>query len=122
MGTPRSARGSMKDARTPLCENGNGPSSLKQIQGASHLAWSGACSAGQTIESSASLRVIEVKVAVAVHAGGRASAAKRQMAKLPGIRQNLRCMEADCLSGKFTLPSCARYKTAAFRCGQAPNR
>ena len=92
MGTPCSARGSMKDARTPVCENGNGPSSLKQIHGASHFALPGAWLAGQTIESSSSVRLIDVKDAATANCGGRASEGRRQMTKLPGSCRNLKPM------------------------------
>jgi hypothetical protein len=83
MGTPRSARGSRKEAKTPVSEKGNGPSSLKQVHGDSHFAFCGAWSAGQTMESSSAVRVIEVKRAVAVSAGIGASGASRHTAKLP---------------------------------------
>ena len=41
IGMPLWASGSMKEASTPVRENGKGPSSLKQVQGDSHFAFCG---------------------------------------------------------------------------------
>jgi hypothetical protein len=90
MGTPLRARGSRKEARTPVSSNGNGPSSLKQVHGDSHFALGGACRVGQTMESSSSVRVIEVKGAIVIDAGMGASGGKRQIAKVNGRRRNFR--------------------------------
>jgi hypothetical protein len=49
------------ESNTPVCEKGNGPSSLKQIQWDSELRLAGGLSAGHTIDSSSAVRVTEEK-------------------------------------------------------------
>jgi hypothetical protein len=83
----------MKEARTPVCENGNGPSSLKHVHEPSHLALPGAWSAGQTIESSSAVRVADMKEAFGVNSGRGASGGRRQIMKLPGSCRNFRGIE-----------------------------
>ena len=54
--------GAIKDSRIPVCEKGNGPSSLRQIQRSWESASAGRFVSGQTMESSSAVRVIEVKL------------------------------------------------------------
>jgi hypothetical protein len=83
---------SRKEARTPVSENGNGPSSLKQSHCDSHFAFSGTRSAAHTIESSSSVRVIERKDAGLDNAGISAFEGKRQTAKEPASFRNFSCI------------------------------
>src|SRR5882724_13143732 len=92
MGTPCSARGSMKDASTPVCEKGKGPCSLKQVHGPSHFALAGTWSMEQTMESSSALCVTDTKEAFGTSSGMEASGGRRQIAKRPDSCRNLRGM------------------------------
>ena len=88
-----SASGSRNEANTPVRVKGNGPSSLKHVHDDSHLAPCGTWSAGQTIESSSAVRVIESRDAAVANSGIGEPGARRQMAKAVGRRRNFRCMK-----------------------------
>src|SRR5580698_1720618 len=88
MGMPLVDRGSMKESSTPVCERGNGPSSLRQIQRCWEFASAERFSSGQTIESSSALRLTEVKSPFVAQAGTGASGARRTLAYKPGSRRN----------------------------------
>jgi hypothetical protein len=77
------ARQRLKESSTPVCENGNGPSSLRQIQRRPAFISSGTFSIGQTIESSSAVRVMEVNSALVTHSGMATSGASRTMMKVP---------------------------------------
>src|SRR5580704_155095 len=89
MGTPFSTRGLMTEASIPTSEKENGPSTLKHTHGLFGWCSSGTLSAAQTIESSSSVRVTELKRPLHAHSGTGAAALKRQTANFPGIRENL---------------------------------
>src|ERR1700720_1332437 len=97
MGTPRSARGPRKDDKTPVSEKGKGPCNLKHVQGASHIADAGASLAGQTMDSSSAVRVIDVKAAVSLTDGAGAFGGRRQIAKVSGSFRNFRCIVTSVL-------------------------
>src|ERR1700694_69994 len=109
MGTPLLESGSMKESNTPVCENGNGPSSLKQIQRDPELRLAGRSSAGHTIDSSSSVRVTEEKTPLVAQSGTVVSASMRTMAYAPGSRRNLSCwrpgvcffLPSSCATGIF---------------------
>src|ERR1700674_1425907 len=90
MGTPFSARGPMNEARIPTSEKENGPSSLRHTQGVFGLCSSGTLSAAQTMESSSSVRVTELKRPLHAQSGSGAMARNRQPANFPGTHENLK--------------------------------
>jgi len=80
MGIALFESGAMKESRIPVCEKGNGPSSLRQIQhGAAENSF-GMLSEGHTMESSSAVRLIEVKAAVVAQVGTGALGGWRTMA------------------------------------------
>src|SRR5882762_1949121 len=105
IGMPLLESGSMKESNTPVCENGNGPSSLKQIQWHSELRLAGRLSAGHTIDSSSAVRVTEEKTPLVAHSGTVDSASMRTMAYAPASQRNLICWRAGCW--RFLPSSCA---------------
>src|SRR5579872_4864891 len=90
IGMPWFERGSMKESRTPVCENGNGPSSLRQIHRGRGSISFGMFSAEQTMDSSSAVRVIEVNSPRPAQDGKEVSGASRTMAYGPGRWENLR--------------------------------
>src|ERR1700730_18345448 len=96
IGTPLLESGSMKESSTPVWENGNGPSSLKQIQWHSELRFAGTFSAGHTIDSSSAVRVTEEKTPLVAHSGTVASGSRRTMVYAPGSQRNLSCRRPGC--------------------------
>src|SRR5437762_7033018 len=109
IGTPLLESGSMKESNTPVCENGNGPSSLKQIQWHSELRFAGRLSAGHTIDSSYAVRVTDEKTPLVAHSGTVASGSMRTMAYAPGSQRNLSWGRPGCWG---FLPS--SYATGMF--------
>src|SRR6266853_2815637 len=109
IGTPLLDSGSMKESSTAVCENGNGPSSLKQIQWHSELRFAGRLSAGHTIDRSSAVRVTEEKTPLVAHSGTVASGSMRTMAYAPGSQRNLSCGRPGCCG---FLPS--SYATGIF--------
>src|SRR6266478_908841 len=91
IGTPLLDSGSMKESSTAVCENGNGPSSLKQIQWHSELRLAGSLSAGHTIDSSSAVRVTEEKTPFVAQFGTVAAGSMRTMAYAQGSQRNLSC-------------------------------
>src|ERR1022692_377480 len=90
MGTPLFESGSMKERRTPVWEKGNGPSSFRLIQWCGECTSGGRLSAGQMMESSSAVRVIEVKTPLVAQSGTGASGARRTIAYgPPGSQRNL---------------------------------
>src|ERR1700680_4054596 len=90
MGTPFSARGPMNEARILTSEKENGPSSLRHAQRVFGLCSSGTLSAAQTIESSSSVRVTELKRPFRAQSGSSALAGNRQTTNFPGTHENLK--------------------------------
>jgi hypothetical protein len=88
-----SANGTRNAERTPVTVNGNGPSSFKQAQPASDFTSWGTASAAQTMDSSSAVRLTEKKPPLVPQVGTSASAAKRQIANWPGIRENRRFID-----------------------------
>src|ERR1700690_756858 len=83
MGTPLLEIGLMKESRIPDWEKANGPSSFRLIQWCSECTSGGRLSAGQTMESSSAVRVIEGKTHLVAHSGTCASGARRTIAYGP---------------------------------------
>src|SRR5262244_2006069 len=84
-------RGLINDAKTPVIENGNGPSSFKQSQPASDLTSGGTWLPGHTIESSSGVRVIEASVAGRrAHSGTSVLGSRRVIAKCSARRRKRR--------------------------------
>src|SRR5882762_7518887 len=105
IGMPLLESGSMKESNTPVCENGNGPSSWKQIQWDSELRLAGRSAAGHTIDSSSAVRVTEEKTPLVAQSGTVAFASIRTMAYAPGSQRNLSCWRPGCWG--FLPSSCA---------------
>src|SRR5437870_4514099 len=82
---PASARGAVRDARTPTAENGIVPATRRQRQPPSQTAPSGTASCRQTMDSSSAVRVIEKKSPALTQAGIGVLAASLQTAKAPSI-------------------------------------
>ena len=80
IGTPFAESGSMNAKSTPVNENGNGPSSLKQLQRSGEGTSAGRFSLRHTIDNSSAVRVIEVNSPFVAHSGTAASAASRTIA------------------------------------------
>src|SRR6201987_5533554 len=89
IGMPFDDRGSINDNSTPVCENGNGPSSFRHIQWCGESISAGGFFAGQTIESSSGVRVIDVNSPSVAHAGTGASGANRTIVYGPASLRNL---------------------------------
>src|SRR5580700_8848649 len=89
MGRPWFESGSMKESSTPVCEKGNGPSSLRQIQLGPRSTSFGILSAEHTMDSSSPVRVIEVKSPFVAHSGMDAFGGWRITAYRPGSWRNL---------------------------------
>src|ERR1700722_2140932 len=90
IGTPLSARGSMKDARIPTSEKENGPSSLRHSQGIFPLNSGGTEPAAHTIDSSSGVRVTDVRGPLHTHSGKGASPGNRHTSNRPGTHANFR--------------------------------
>src|SRR5579863_1238720 len=106
MGMSFEDRGSMNDSSTPVCENGNGPSSFRHIQWCGESTSGGTLPATQTMESSSGVRVIELNSLSLAHAGTDDSGANRTMAYGPANLRNLRVGRFN-----FRLPSTLRLRT-----------
>src|SRR5690242_4514855 len=116
MGMARSESGWMNETSTPVCVKGKGPSSLRQTQSASCFASGGTAEAGQTMESSSVVRVIEKKLLESAHSGTAASAGRRQTANWPETREYFNegreAMDAGVVGMGFVQPSTALRNAA----------
>jgi hypothetical protein len=101
----------MTEARIPTSEKENGPSTLKHTHELFGCCSSGTLSAAQTMETSSSVRVTELKTPLQAQSGIRAPADKRHTANFPGIRENRKARPLMSFSSASKLrPGCSSVK------------